>query len=196
MIITTKYANDVNRYYTQDNNAIEQIIKKKGIKFYLETCGSTSMINCIASIKDDEWLQDWDYIKIQVEDYVTCFMNDPHNYTEFMKIRNMDYNVYFGNEIPQLYPYTAKQLFNIEAEFKFEKDWDKLINYIQNNQSVQLCFINPGHFIACNGIDTDTNELIINDPWQGHYTTGGFNHRLSKQEYDNNINPWLIVYKG
>jgi hypothetical protein len=196
-ILMTKYGTNEERYFTQDNNATEQIIKKKGIQLYLETCGTTSMANCIASIKDDEWLKNnFYFIKIQIEDYICDYMNDPHNYDVFKAIRNLDYNFYFGNEIPQLYPYTAKQLFNVDAEFKNEKDFNKLIGYISNNQPIQLCFINPGHFVALVGIDTDTKELIINDPWFRHYPTGGFNHRLSIQEYDQNINPWLIIYKN
>ena len=188
----TKYGGDNTRYSIQDNNSIEQILRKEGVKLYLETCGCTSMINCIMSIMD----YDFSYLKVQPEDYVCLFQNDLHNYNAFKQIRNLDYDTYMGNEIIQLYPFTAKQLFNVEAEFKNEKDWNKIIEYIKANQSVQLCEIDPGHFIAVVGVDTDTNELIVNDPWQRHYSTGGFNHRISKDEYDKNINPWLVLYKS
>jgi hypothetical protein len=197
MIYGTKFWNDIDCFHIQDNNTYEETFRKKGVQYYLETCGSTSAINCISSMKGDDF---FDNIRVgdfypQPEDILTAYFNTKTNYNLFKQIRaDIDYTSMMVNEVPQIYPIAIKTLFGIDCEFKWEKDWNKLIEYLKNGMSIQVC--EPGHYTGVVAYDGNTNELIYNDPWNGHHSGGGFNLRYSKDYYDQSINNFIIVYKG
>ena len=66
---------------------------------------------------------------------------------------------------------------------------------LRNRCEVQLCFKNPGHFIAYVTYDEDTDETIYNDPWPDRFPDGnGFTRRMIKQEYDSNVKGFAIIY--
>jgi hypothetical protein len=194
-IVGCKYWNDRNCFAIQDNNVFEACFKKKQVKSWLEDCGPTSAVNAIFAMKGPDFFNN---IKLgdfypQPEDCLTLFFNERKNYADFLKIRK-DFNpdAIMCNEIPQLYPLAVGKLFGIKCEFRWEKDWEKLKGYLKNGQSVIL--LEPGHYTCAVAFDEDKNEVIYNDPWNGHYATGGFNKRYSKQFYDEKIGAFINLF--
>jgi len=201
-IIGAKYWDK--NFYIQDNNATEGLLKKlvNKLKGWLETCGPTAAINCIAAlIPDDSGIKctcpgKYD---LQPEDVLTNFMNDGRaRYKNILKLVRAGVQNIPGNRIPQFYPVAVRWCFNINAEFRGAITWEKVIAEIKNGRTVQLCFKKPGHYIAVLGYDTDFDELIYNDPWAGHSRNkhGGHLERLSKIEFEDNIYWFWIVYFG
>jgi hypothetical protein len=186
----SKYGRDKNYYYVQTNNAIEQILKKKNVQSWLENCGPTTAINCIASlgINVEKWPG------MQPEDIISIFFNNPANFTKLTSIRNLDLNNYLVNEIPQYYPYMAKYLFNVESKYIVTNNYDLIIKYLKDGNTIQMCLRNPGHYIAA--IDTENNNIIYNDPWPGRdgLKNNGFNEVMDITEFDKNITGYFIVY--
>ena len=131
MIKGVKHWNDRNYYYIQTNNPTEEILRKKGVKKYLESCGNTSSVNVIASMDYNVDIKSPGKYLLPADQALGDFLNDPSNYSEFEKIRT-DINPidYLGNEIHQYYPYAVKQLFNVKAEFLFIKDFDGIAKNI------------------------------------------------------------------
>ena len=196
MIRGVKHWNDRNYYYIQTNNPTEEILRKKGVKKYLESCGNTSSVNIIASMDYNVDIKSPGKYMLPADQALGDFLNDPSNYPEFEKIRT-DINPidYLGNEIPQYYPYAVKQLFNVKAEFLFIKDFERIKTHLQAKRGIQLCLITPSHFVACVAFDDVKNEIIFNDSWPERFPDkDGFNKRLSETDYDNNIKSFALIY--
>ena len=196
MIYGTKYWNDRNTFHIQDNNVFEESFRKKGIARYLESCGPTSAVNAIASMRGPEF---FDSIKIggyspQPEDLLMLFFNDPSNYGKFREIRKeVEPSAYLNNEIPQFYPFAVRTLFDIDCEFKWEHDFDKIVGYLKAGRAVMLC--EPGHYVCVVAYDDNLDELIYNDPWSGHYSGGEFNIRYTRKYFEEKIAKYKIVFK-
>lgn len=197
MLITVKYASDRKRYTQQNNNAIENIMKK------FETCGPSAAVNCIDSVCKEIT----DVVKecqgvAQPEDFLTIVMNNiPLYREEMLQARpGLDPSQYPANEIPQYYPMFIKKLWGdkVKAVFAYF-DGDKMAHIqsmIKDGQSVQACLINPGHFICVKGIDLEAGYLLCNDPYNGRNGVDGFSRVITVQEVNNNFQPWYISYKA
>lgn len=197
MIKGVKHWDNRSRYYSQTNNSTESILRKVGVKEWLETCGSTAAVNCLAAMGHDVTVFCPGQYRPQPEDVLTNYFNDPRNYKKFEKIRkNLDPNKYPGNRVPQYYPLAAREVFNVEAEFKFLKDFESVAEIISSGFAVQLCLVSPGHYIAAVAYDEDTEEIIFNDPWPDRFPDGnGFNQRLDREKYEKNVEPYVIIYR-
>ena len=157
--------NKKNTYYIQTNNAIENILKKEDGKDWLESCGPTSVINILASQGKDFILNTKGVYNPQPEDILTLYFHDFRNYTKFKSIRKeINYNQFFNNRIPQLYPIALKEVFNIKAKFKWGKPSTKeLIENLKNNIGFILCLKNPGHYISIVAFNDKQKEVIYNN---------------------------------
>lgn len=186
-------------YFTQVNNALESLLKAKDGKSWLESCGPTTMINCLAA----EGVQ-VDGLKIctwapQPEDIVTLYLNDPRNSEKFKKARqNLEPGTIPGNRVPQYYPDAAEDLYGVQALYSEGKlPFDQLAAFLKRGVAVQLCLVNPGHYIAAVAFDDEAQEIIFNDPWPGRFADGnGFNVRMGAKEYEANVKPFAIIYNG
>jgi hypothetical protein len=196
MIKGIKNWKNKNYYYVQTNNPTEESLRKKGVKYWLESCGNTSAVNIIAGMDYNVDIKCPGGYLLPADEALGDFFNDPSNYKEFEKIRkDVDPKKLMGNEIPQYYPYAVKQVFNVNAEFVFIKDFDKIAEHIQEGKGVQLCLKKPGHFIACVAYDDVKKEIIINDSWPGRFADkNGFNKRLTQTEYDKNVNSFAVIF--
>lgn len=172
---------DSNNFYSQLNNPLETFNKAqlqelgKRFKFtpnaltYTESCGCSSSASCCAMIKG------WQVIdgacvlptyKMQADQVIWDYLNDPRNYSEFKKIVDYDITVTPGNRFAALYPYVVKKLFDVTAKFVDHKlTIQELKEVISKDGVVQISIV-PGHFIAIGDI-TDT-EVIYNDSVAGH----------------------------
>lgn len=195
MITGTKYWNNKDCYSIQDNNVFEECFKKKKTSGFLEDCGPTSAVNAIKAMQGPDFFNTFKIGEFtpQPEDLLTLFFNDFRNYPDFKKIRSdVNPSSTMCNRIPQFYPFAVKQLFNITCEFKWEKNWDKLKEYLKEGKAVEIC--QPGHFVTIVAYDEDTDEMIFNDPWAGHYATSGFNRRYSKTAFLEEVLSFIILF--
>lgn len=185
MIYGCKHWNDSDCFYVQTNNPTEEILQKTGVVRYLETCGPTSAVNCLAAMGHKVTIDTPGGYQPQPEEILNDFFNDPRNYWELKKERN-DINPadYLGNEIAQYYPLAIKRVFGVRCRFVFAS-WRDIIENLKEGQACQICFKVPGHFVAAVAFDDETQEIIYND------SMGKFNVRLKEGK---NLKNYCIVY--
>lgn len=172
--------------YSQRNNSIEAMFMKLEGWPVFESCGPTSMMSALNSVGYVTWFMNG----VQEEDICTLFLNNPNNYPKLREIRdNLDPEGILGNRVPQYYSYMCDQLFKAKVEFFLGRVKDATVDNLKSFNAVQLCFDNPGHYIACVGFDSGTDEVIYNDPM------GGFNERFHVSEFERFRNWGNIVYK-
>jgi len=174
----------------QSNNAIETLVPG------LEYCGPTAAAMAHDTLSN-EFLEPNLYgglWSIQKEDYVTAFFLDTSNWPMFQKIRNLDFTVWPPNEIPQYYPYMAKMVFGLDAEYKENGNFEVIAKHVWEGNACQICLKKPGHFLIAVAYDDINKEIIYNDPWPERFQNGdGFNRRLREVDFDN-IQNWYILY--
>jgi len=185
-------------YYIQTNNPTEEILRKQDSKYggYLVSCGPTAAVNCISAMGLDVEISCPGDYKPQPEEVLMDYFNDPRNYDILRKKRKgTDPSIWYGNEVPQFYEIAVPAVFNVKARFIWWKDYKTIVNLVSKGQAVQLCLKNPGHYIAVVAYDTDTQEIIINDPWPGRFfNRDGFNRRMNAKELWSNVKGYAIVY--
>lgn len=199
MIQGLKNWNKKDAYFSQENNAIEtynKTQKNEGLNHWTESCGPTSCINILASmgIPFEKKFGDW---TPQPEDILFLYLNDPRNVDLWELRKDIQKNIIPGNRIPQFYPKAVKSLFSVDAEFKLNMTFQEVAIQVVKGIGIQICLRNPGHYMAVVAYDDETQELIVNDPFGSRWPDGnGFNRRLSKQDFQVNVQNFFIVYKG
>jgi hypothetical protein len=203
MIKGAPFWNDRSRYYVQTNNPTEQILKKEGKDGWLESCGSTALTNCAASLGKDFTVTCPGGFQPQTDEIATGFLNDPRNFAKLVAARpDIDPSQSSsppGNRIPQYFPLAAREIFGITGKYQvcdMAAYWGIVIGELLNEHPVELCLKIPGHYIAAVAYDLDVDEIIINDSWPGRFTDGlgGFNRRLTKAEIPN-LQNFIVVYQ-
>ena len=186
MIYGCKHWNDRNYFYVQTNNPTEEILQKAGVVHYLETCGPSSAVNCMASMGHKVTIDTPGGYQPQPEEVLTDFFNDPNNYKALQEERKdrIDPDKYMGNEIAQYYPLAVKRVFGVRCRFVFAS-WKDVVENVKEGQACQLCFKSPGHFVAAVAFDDETQEIIYND------SMGKFNVRMKNGD---NLKNYCIVY--
>lgn len=197
MIKGAPYWNDRNHYYVQTNNPTETLLKKVRLTDWLESCGPTAAVNCISALGYDVTITCPGPYRPQPEEVLTDFFNDPVNFEKLERIRQVDDQYLPKNRIPQLYPYAVKKVFGVPARFAWLSDFSDIADCFYIGSTVQLCLENPGHYVAVIAYDEEVDELIYNDPWPDRFPDGnGFNRRMDKTEYQDNVKPYAIIYRG
>ncbi|WP_158084135.1 C39 family peptidase [Marispirochaeta aestuarii] len=198
MIKGTPYWNDPYRYYTQVNNALEEVLRRYKAEESAVTCGPTTAINCLASIGaeiDTLTPAGW---SPQPEDVLTLWFHDQRNWPVLSEVRKEtrpDDTKYSPHEVPQYYPTAVKEVFGVECVFRWIFDFQEIADIVSSGRAVQIAKKKPGHYIAVVAYDDFTEQLIINDPYPQFYVNNnGFNQHLSKHEYSFNIQPYAIIY--
>ena len=191
-----QFWNDRNVYFAQENNPTEQILRARlGGKGWLETCGPTAAVNCLAAMGElTPWTTPGGYSP-QPEQELMDHMTDPRNWEKFRKAwGGEDPQVVPGNEVAQWYPVAIQEVLGTKCWFWGELALELAIKHVQAGRAIQVCLKNPGHFVALVAYDSDRGEFIINDSWSGRWPSGsGWNQRLSKTEYDRNVKPKSLI---
>jgi len=195
MIVGAKYWNDRSRYYVQTNNPTEEILRKEDGAGYLESCGGSSAVNCIAALGVNAEIKCPGGFVLQADEVAVDYFNDPRNYDKFRKIRpGVDPASYMGNRIPQYYPLMAKEVFGVKAEYFDNLTWGKLEQWLSMRDAAQICLKEPGHFLAVVAKDMLTDEVIYHDSWPARVGGDGFCKRMRKDEFVANVKNFCIVY--
>jgi len=184
MIVGAKYWNDPDRYYIQTNNPTEEMLRKQGIRGFLETCGSTAAVNCLAVHGYNLDIACPGDYRPQPEEVLTDWFNDPRNYKILEKARkDIGPRDLPGNRVPQYYPPAIKSVFGAECKFVWIGTHHVLADYFEKGYSIQLCLRSPSHYVAGVAYDVTTSEIVINDSWPNRFPDGrGWNKRISDME--------------
>ena len=198
MIHGAPFWNDKSKtYYSQENNAAEELLRKREENSWLETCGPTAAVSCLAALDYNLNIYCPGPYKPQPENCLQDFFNDPRNYKELERIRrDTDPVSFLGNRIPQWYPFAVKEVFGALGQFLFTSGIEITISALKKGYAVQLCLISPGHFIAAVAYDDESSEIIFNDPWPAGVGGDGFNRRMDSAEFDRNVKNYAIIYIG
>ena len=197
--------------YLKTHGVSDQLLKDSAIGSWLESCGGDAMTNCAAALGKDFTVTCPGGFQPQTDEIVAGYLNDPRNYTKFLAARpDLDPNLPAtppGNRIPQYFPLAAREVFGIAGKYTelpvstlekpmYDYLWSAVMNELLSEHPVQLCLINPGHYIAAVAFDMDADEIIINDSWPGRFTDGlgGFNRRLPKSEVTN-LRNFIVAYQ-
>jgi hypothetical protein len=192
-MIGAPFYNDRNRFYVQTNNPTDIYLRKVGGREWLETCGPTAAVNCLASLGHDLTCSTPGGYQPQPEEILHDWMNDPRKEDVRESIRKGVGEIP-GNRVPQFYPRAVFDVFGARGEFLFTHSWDFIIEKMYEKKAVQVCLVSPGHYLAIVAYDPEMNDLIYNDSWPGRTGTDGFNLRMSKNMYLNNVKKFAIVY--
>ena len=195
MIYGLKHYLDKRTYYVQTNNPTEEILRKEDGKGFLETCGPTTAINCLAAIGKDIKIKCPGTYSPQPEEVLSDFFNDPANYDEFEKIRKgLNYQNFFNNRVPQLYPFAIKSVFNVKARF----EWQSLNNMeklLKANVAIMVCLLKPSHYVAIVAYDKTEGTICIRDPWPNSPIAkgNGFNKWIKQETLFWNLEEFRIL---
>ncbi len=198
MIRGTVHWSDRKRYYSQANNPTEALLKATmgNLKSWLESCGPTAAINCLASMGYDVHIVCPGEYKPQPEEVLMDYFNDPRNLETLKEIRDLPESIP-ENRVPQFYPKAVREVFGRPCEFRWGPTFGNIILHVEDGHAVQLCLKKPGHYIAVLAYDDSERELIFNDPWGERFKDGrsGWGRRLTQEEFETNVQNYFILYK-
>lgn len=182
--------------YSQTNNPEEELLRKVGVRGYLETCGPSAMCSCLSAVGYELEVEMPGGYKHQPESLLTSFLNDPNNYKQFKEIRpNLDPKTIPGNRVPQYYPFAVWKLWGAMATFDWGGTWKNVVDLAsQRNSAVMVCLKDPGHYIAVIDYDKKNEVLIYNDSWAGRkeLKNGGYSETMDKVEFDLNVQSYIV----
>lgn len=187
------YYNDSDKYYVQTNNPTENILSKLIKEGFLESCGSTTGVNCLAVHNYNLLIDCPGSYNPQPEEILNDWFNDPRNYGAMYAIRDSQaVKDIPGNRVPQFYVPAIREVFGIGVKFIWIRTHHDLVDYFKKGCSIQICLKHPSHYVAGVAFDNHTSEIIINDSWPNRYADGnGFNRRFSDYE---NLENFAIIY--
>ena len=184
-------------HYVQTNNPTEEQLRKHGVGSWLETCGSTAAVNCLAALGWDLTIVCPGPYQPQPEEVLADWMNDPRNYGELREARP-DWNPEAapGNRVADYYPRAVAAVFAARAEYVPLADRERLVEHLVAGRALQLCLMPPGHYVAAVAYDQDTQEIVYHDSWPGRvkeWNGDGFARRMTRTE-EAAIQPYVVVY--
>jgi hypothetical protein len=196
MIKGVKFWDNRDYYYTQTNNPTEEILRKRSDGGWLVSCGPTAAVGCIAAMGHNVYCGCPGGYVPQSEEVLMDYFNDPRNYDALRKARpDTPPEKWHGNEVPQFYSVAVPAVFGVKAEFMYGNDFNKIAAFLEAGRGVQLCLVNPGHYIAAVAYDSAKREIIFNDPWPGRFADkDGFNRRMGEAEVKANVKTFMIVF--
>jgi len=198
MIKGTERWYDNATYYSQSNNPTETFLKAAmgELKSWLETCGPTAAVNCLAAMGKNVKIECPGIYEPQPEEVLMDYFNDPRNSQKLKEIRDLPSNIP-GNRVPQFYPQAVYDVFRQRCIFRWGSNFDDVTDHILYGKAVQLCLKKPGHYIAVIAYDDKEDELIFNDPWGERFPDGkgGWHRRLTQDEFLTNMQPYYILYQ-
>lgn len=190
---------DAYAYHSQENNPTEAYNKARlasHASYWLETCGPTSAVNCLAAMGKRLLIICPGVYSPQPEEVLMDYMNDPRNGEKLRKVRDLgDLNIP-ENQVPQYYPLAVYEVFRVRGRFEWGAKWDQVTKELDRMRAVQICLKSPSHYIAVVAYDQSKKELIYHDSWGARFGDGkgGFARRMTESELNTNVQPYRITY--
>lgn len=194
MILGTKLWDNRDTFSVQTNNSIETILRKWSGKStgYLETCGPTSAINILDSMRCDTSNHSKTMASIQSEDFLTVWMNDPKNIPNYIQDGTM------VNEVAAAYPNAVQHVFGATCRYLEGQNFDWVSSMLKAGHGVMLNIklSTGGHFVAAVAFDDVAKEIIYRDPWPNRTGTDGYNLRMSRSMFEGSVKPYCVVFEA
>jgi hypothetical protein len=172
-------------YNNQMNDATVNFAKRYGPKSRMVSCGPNSLAG---GLEVAGWPLDVFTKGAQIPDILMMIFNNPHNEDDFIKVRDLDFDRYPPNEVPQLYPLVTKIIYGKEAcRFEWNIEFNVIKENIDRGQPLILCgnFPAGGHYVLCVGYDDEKQTVIFDDPYPVQWPDGnGFNREMSWNEME------------
>lgn len=185
--------NDRSAYYIQTNNPTEALLRAKEDSGWLESCGPTAAVNCLAARGENIEILCPGKYKPQPEEVLMDYLNDPRNKTELDRVRKV--RGIPGNRVPQFYPLAIKSVFGCTSVFTWGLNFRAVADRVVMGKPVQICLIYPGHYVAVVAYDEVEDMLIYNDSWPDRFVDkNGFNREISTRDFATNVQNYFIVY--
>lgn len=197
MIHGATHWSDRTQFYIQGNNAVEGFLKKKAGSSWLESCGPSAAVNCIAAIGGDLEVKCPGSYNPQPEDTLFLFFNDPRNYGDMSdEYSGVSPHAIPANRVMQWYPLAVSSVFGAHAQYRHINGYE-LTQLLTAGQPVQILLRKPSHFIAAVAWDDKSRKVVYNDSWPERFPDGnGFNRDIDLDELMNNCEPYGVVYGG
>lgn len=191
------------KYYSQTNNAQVELFGDYFNNRKMIACGPTS-----AAMGFDiaGWPMQIFTPGEQPEDSILMIAHNPKNLELLKKRRNINYNKFPPNEVPQIYDVIGELLYReyigsnkrIKAcQFRWNLDFDIIKNNINNGIPMMICGDFPcgGHYVLIVGYDDDRNVIIFNDPYPLQWSNkNGYNREMKINFLRKNIHKWRIDF--
>ncbi len=196
MITGAKFWNDSDRFYSQSNNPTENLLRKRNSLSALESCGPTAAVNCLAALGYTLTIFTPGSYFPQPEEVLLDYFNDPRNADRLQKERtDISVDQMPPNRVPQFYPLAVHEVFGAVADFSWITGFD-IQHHLEAGRAIQILMRMPSHYIAVLAYDSDTGEVIINDPWpEGRADGKGFNIRIGLDDLAGQAEPFGIIYE-
>ena len=181
------------QYYIQTNDGSVALFKDYFQKSKMIACGPNSAVMCadIAGWPQDVWT-----LHVQASDVLLMLFENPNNLNMWKAIRNLNYDVYPPNEVPQLYPKALELVYGKDVCQFVEGglSLDVIKAAVDEGRPLQICGKFPcgGHYVSCVGYDGD--KVVINDPYPANWGGNGYNHKIAWTDLNVFIDKWYLKY--
>lgn len=165
-------------------------ILEKVMRGYLESCGICAFLVIMEGFGafTADMYPNINGITIQSDDFVMMLINDSKNNIRFSSGDVMD------NRVMKNYVALAWMLFKVKAKIYKNRTYDEIKKFIDDGHGVQICFKDPGHYVACGALNF-LDEILYKDSWDREgLKTHGQNEILTEHEYNTNVHSSVIVY--
>jgi len=188
-----KYWNTPSIRYDQTENSFESFTEKLLARYHvhvgnLVSCGASA---CATLAEGMGWLRPEDYPQIngksiQFDDFIMAYMNDPrNNFTQDPLV--------FDNEIIKNYVDLIRDLFGKESVYRRNINFKNTASNLCMGNGVQLCMIDPGHFVSAIAYDHKDNTIIYLD---SRKLPGSIYKKLTPDCFKNIMSYGIVYLKG
>lgn len=184
------------QYYDQTNNAQVDLFNDYFHKTRIIACGPTM---CAMGFDVSGWPMSVFTPGVQPEDSILMMLHNRFNLELLKKTRNIDYDKYPPNEVPQVYDVVGEILYGKYKANKFE--WHLNFDIIKKNIDNDICmgihgdFPCGGHYVLIVGYDDEKNVIIFNDPYPPQWKDyNGYNREMTMNFFYDNISLFRIDF--
>lgn len=183
------------QYYDQTNNGQVELFKDYFGKKKFIACGPET---AAAGWDIAGWPMDVFTPGEQPGDAILMVAHNPKNLALFEERRDLDYDKYPPNEVPQIYEVMGHLIFGSAKTCRFL--WDLNYNLIRNNiindRPVMICgeFPSGGHYVLAVGFDDEKRVIIYNDPFPVQWPDNNGYNRIMDLDFLAKMHKWRIEF--
>ena len=151
-------------YCDQTNDASVELFKDYFKKSKLVACGPNA---AAMGFEVAGWPMTVFTPGAQASDIILMIMENPKNLSLFKARRNIDYDTYPVNEVPQTYDVLAKLIYGVEVcQYNEGLNYEIIRGCIMDDTPAMISgqFPAGGHFVLAVGFDDEKKVIIYNDP--------------------------------
>jgi hypothetical protein len=122
----------------------------------------------------------------QPGDSILMMVHNPDNLKKIKERRNINYDAFPPNEVPQVYDIVGELLYGKYKACKFE--WGLSFEIIKKNINKNICMMISGpfpagsHYVLAVGYDDEKKVIIYNDPYPPQWPDkNGYNREMDME---------------